>query len=217
MRLFIFGSTGDLVKRKILPALHEFEDLNVYVLGRKKLNNGQYNEEYCKTCSEKFKLKLNYLQISFEESICSQLNGLLDKEDVNSFYISMPPSFTIDILNKIIEIKKNGFKIQVLIEKSFGSNLKEAEILAKMINKKGIMEEVYLADHYLFKKSILHLNLNKTSFTKLRLVSLEKIGLEGRTYYDSVGALRDMVQSHFFNILHKLVKFSAEEIKITEF
>ena len=111
MKLFIFGSTGDLVKNKVLPALHEFKDLNIYVLGRKSLDNEQYNKEYCKTCSKEFKLRLNYMQVSFEKSIHKQTEDFLDKDGINYFYISMPPDFIIKILNGILEVKEKGFKV----------------------------------------------------------------------------------------------------------
>ena len=63
--------------------------------------------------------------------------------------------------------------------------------------------DVHISDHYLFKKNILA--LHKQTFSKLKIVSVEKLGLEGRaSYYDSTGALKDMVQSHFLNIVFKL-------------
>lgn len=215
MNLFIFGSTGDLVKRKILPALHKFENLNIYVLGRKKLDNEQYNQEYCEKCSKEFKLRLNYKQISFEDEVYLQLYELLSKNEVNYFYISMPPNFQVDLINKILEIKRKGFKIQVLIEKPFGSSLNDAELLQDLIKKNKLEKEIYLSDHYLFKESLF--NLKEVEFNKLKIVSNENLGIEKRIYYDSVGALKDMVQSHFLNILHKLINFSESDFEVKLF
>lgn len=212
MKLFVFGSTGDLVKRKVLPALHKFENLKTYVLGRKILDNEQYNNEYCKKCSKEFKLNLNYLQLNLEKEIYSQIKGYLDNSDVNYFYISMPPEFTLNLIRSIIHIRDSGFQIQVLVEKPFGANLKEARLLQKLIKKNKIEEDIYLSDHYLFKESLF--NLKESNFNKLKVVSLEELGVEGRVYYDSVGALKDMVQSHFLNIIHKLMKFSDKDVEI---
>ncbi len=215
MKLFIFGSTGDLVKRKVLPALHEFKNLEVYALGRKELDHKKYGEEYCATCTLEFKSNLKYHQISFEDNLHQQLDKVLDKKEINYFYISMHPEFILGILTKLSEIKKQGYKIQILIEKPFGSNLEEAKMLKIIINNEKLSEETYLADHYLFKKYILE--LNKTQFNHMKLVSLEKVALEGRGYYDSVGALRDMVQSHFLNIIFKILKFKLSDIKVIDF
>lgn len=212
MKLFVFGSTGDLVKRKVLPALHKFENLKTYVLGRKILDNEQYNNEYCKKCSKEFKLNLNYLQLNLEKEIYSQIKGYLDNSDVNYFYISMPPEFTLNLIRSIIHIRDSGFQIQVLVEKPFGANLKEARLLQKLIKKNKIEEDIYLSDHYLFKESLF--NLKESNFNKLKVVSLEELGVEGRVYYDSVGALKDMIQSHFLNIIHKLMKFSDKDVEI---
>jgi glucose-6-phosphate 1-dehydrogenase len=74
---------------------------------------------------------------------------------------------------------------------------------------------VFLADHYIFKESVL--NLKNRDFSKLYIKNLEKVGLENRVYYDSVGALRDMVQSHFFNILFRLIKFNLKDIQIRDY
>lgn len=212
MKLFVFGSTGDLVKRKILPALHKFKDLELFMLGRKDLDNQKYNEEYCKKCSEKFKLRLKYMQIEFNKGIYQQLDSFLDKKDANYFYISMPPNFILDLIRKIKEIKENGFPVQILIEKPFGPGLREAARIKKFIKKNALTKEVYLSDHYLFKKNI-H-SIKKSNFKNLKIVSLEYVGLEGREYYDSVGAIRDMIQSHFLNILQRLVEFSERDIRI---
>lgn len=215
MKLFIFGSTGDLVRRKILPALHPFENLHIYVLGRKTLDNEQYNKEQCKICSDEFKSRLNYIQISFEESIYNKIEEFLDKKEINYFYVSMPPNFIIDVLKKVVEVKDKGFKVQILIEKPFGSNLKEAKEINSLIDKNKIRNEVYLSDHYLFKENILF--LEKTPFTKMKIVVLEEVGLEGRGYYDSVGALKDMVQSHLLNTLYKINEFGVKDFKVIEF
>lgn len=214
MKLFIFGSTGDLVKRKVLPALHKFENLETYVLGRKKLDNEEYNNEYCKKCSKEFKLKLNYLQVNFEEDIYFQLKEYVDKKNVNYFYISMPPEFTLNLIQGIINIRDSGFKVQILVEKPFGANLKEAKLLQKLVNIYKLEEDIYLSDHYLFKENLF--SLNEINFNKLKLFSLEELGIEGRNYYDSVGALKDMIQSHFLNIMHRLMKFSYKDVEIKD-
>ncbi|MFA6446094.1 MAG: hypothetical protein WCW14_02475, partial [Candidatus Paceibacterota bacterium] len=57
------------------------------------------------------------------------------------------------------------------------------------------------------------INLSLVPLKKIEIVSLEKVGLENRiSYYDEIGALKDMVQSHFLSILLKLLKNSKEAL-----
>lgn len=215
VKLFIFGSTGDLVKRTVLPALHNFSELEIYALGRKNLDNKKYEEEYCKNCSDKFKLHLNYVQIFFDENFYPQLQTILDKKKINYFYISMPPEFIFEILKKLIEIKNKGHKIRILIEKPFGINYEDAKKLKNLIAENKISRQVYLADHYLFKRALI--KIKKKKFNNFKIVSIETVGLEGRSYYDSVGALKDMVQSHFLNILFQFFKFNIKDVEVEEY
>lgn len=208
MKLFIYGSTGDLVKRKVIPALQSLNlEMEIWALGRKDFDDKSYSK-LVEIISEKFKKQLHYKKIDFERKAQDYLD-LLDKNNINFFYISLPPSMQIGILESLSLIKKKGFKIQILMEKPFASNLSEALKLAKFISANFEEKEIYLADHYLFKKEIV--SLKNTDFREIRIISLETLGLENRIgYYDEIGALRDMIQSHFFNILFKILNEPEE-------
>ena len=209
-QLFIFGSTGDLVKRKVVPALSSLNnfDLKVITLGRKDFSSEGYRLYVCDgKCSDSFENKHNYELINFEdEEICRNCRLHLSKKDVNYFYSALPPKNIESVVKYVGKLKRNGYKVSLLLEKPFGSSLKEAIFLKKLIAKENLSKEVAISDHYLFKKEVLSLGPKK-SFKKVKIVSLENLGLENRAgYYDSIGALRDMVQSHFFNIVFKLTK-----------
>jgi len=210
MKLFIFGSTGDLVKRKILPSLESMpiKNLEIYAIGRRDLNTKSYLDLACEKCSPEFKKKIRYIQIDYnKDNFLEKFLEYLDKKEINYFYVALPPQMYKQILEKLAELKQKRIIIRILLEKPFGSNLKEAKELASLINKKNLNEEIFLSDHYLFKKEIR--NLKEREFKKLEIRSLEKIGLEGRVnFYDEIGALKDMIQSHLMNILFKLVKTS---------
>lgn len=214
-KLFIFGSTGDLVKRKVLLSLHPIKNLEVYGIGRKNLKNEEYADNYCKECSVDFKNNLKYIMLDFDKDLPSDFFTILDKKEINYFYIAMPPENIISILEKIKSVKKKGFKIKILIEKPFGHNLKEAEKIKKDIEKEKLHDEIFLADHYLFKDGVFKIN---KKFNRIKIVSLEKVGLEGRNYYDPIGALKDMIQSHFMNIILKFISTSEfNNYKIEKF
>ncbi|HTY44133.1 MAG TPA: hypothetical protein VMC80_02735, partial [Patescibacteria group bacterium] len=213
MKLFIFGSTGDLVKRKIIPAFAglKLEELEIIALGRQDFTNEMYEDFISKDkWFRNFRKKPVYHRIDFSrEIICEKCEEFLDNTENNFFYIAMPPDLIGKILDYLGRIKKKGFKIKILIEKPFGKNLEDAKKLKRIINEKNLSEDIFLSDHYLFKEEIA--GLKKTNFRKIKIVSLEKVGLENRTYYDDVGALRDMIQSHFLNIVFRLLENPEKE------
>lgn len=225
MKLFIFGSTGDLVKRKALPALHKlfYEGgvIETYAISRKHMTNGEYSEAYCVKCKREFKSALEHIEIDFDIDFFNQIENFLDKDNINYFYISLPPSMTNEILNKIREVKNKRFKVSILLEKPFGEGLDDAISIRENLGE--LEKDLFLADHYLFKEEILQLKNN--NFKKIEFIFLEELGLEGRKYYDSIGVIKDMVQSHFLNIISKttpsIIKdlkfFSIEEFKTGQY
>jgi glucose-6-phosphate 1-dehydrogenase len=218
MKLFIFGSTGDLVKRKVLSSLKLLEkDLEIFAIGRKDLDSESYQNFMCGGNCQLGK-RLEYIKIDFDKEYVFDLEKYLDKHSDNFFYISLVPEMIQEVLSNLLELRKLGYSMKILIEKPFGRNFDEARSLYEFILKNNLEEDIFLSDHYLFKDSII--NLKKQKVSKLKIVSLESLGVEGRIYYDSVGALKDMVQGHFLNIVSKSCFNFTEEFEnfqITEF
>lgn len=214
MKLFIFGSTGDLVKRKVLPALQELfvekkaEELEIFALGRKDFTEKVYRDFVCEgKCIAGFRKKINYLKVDFEKrGICGECLKLLDKEKENLFYISLPPSILEKIFMYIAIISKK-FKIRILVEKPFGNSFENARKISEIIEKNKLY--VHLSDHYLFKdgffKAKKEIENKIEKVNEIEIVSIEKLGLEGRNYYDETGAIKDMIQSHFLNMLFEII------------
>ena len=71
MKLFVFGSTGDLVKRKIIPALQNLNrnDLEICALGRRDIVHEDFQEHVCEgdRCTQDFRSKIKYRKIDFEK------------------------------------------------------------------------------------------------------------------------------------------------------
>jgi glucose-6-phosphate 1-dehydrogenase len=198
-KLFIFGSTGDLVKRKVLPALSKTKEVEIIALGRKNLTKKEYLN------LTKVKNPSNYSQIKFNKKTinCLECSNFLNKNETNYFYVSLPPKNILPTIHLFKDLKKEGFKLKILIEKPFGNSLKEAKKLRKKIIKGNLENEVFLSDHYLFKENFL--NIKKSNYKSVKIVSLEELGIEGRKYYDEVGAIKDMFQGHFMNMLFKIL------------
>ena len=207
MKLFIFGSTGDLMKRKVLPALQELSHetkLEVIALGRRDFADRDYHDFICTDCEKEFKKILSYELIDFEkDNLCEKCEKLAGKNETNYFYLSLPPALQPRVVKYLADFRRHGHKIKILSEKPFGEDYESAKKLKELLNKEGLEKDFFISDHYLFKKSVLRLAPSKERPSGLKIVSLESIGVEGRKYYDSVGALRDMVQSHFINLATK--------------
>ena len=220
MKLFVFGSTGDLVRRKVMKALQDIDrkDLEIYAIGRKNMDEEEYQEFICSDwCVPRFRKSIKYFQVDFDRLNFENFKERLDKTETNYFYISLPPTEYNKILNFLKDFITRDYKVKILIEKPFGWNLKSALELKRIIDNSKLNGNIFISDHYLFKKNFINL---PRDFDKIKVVSIEKVGLENRvSYYDSVGAMRDMIQSHFLNLVVKNMDFkiNPDKINVTDF
>ena len=171
--------------------------------------SGQYNEvkDY-----KKFK---KYLQ-TIEKK----------KDRVRIAYFSVPPSAFNDIFTNLGKVNFNTkkSKLRLVIEKPFGYDLASAKVLKKKINKTFQSEQIYLLDHYLGKEAVSNLLslryanslltslMTKQYVSNIQISALESKDIEGRAnYFDHVGIMRDMVQSHLLQILAYLTMTAPKE------
>ncbi|OHA15535.1 MAG: hypothetical protein A3H57_00250 [Candidatus Taylorbacteria bacterium RIFCSPLOWO2_02_FULL_43_11] len=213
MNLFIFGATGDLVRRKVVPALLSLNhpNLNIIALGRREFTDSMYQALVCEDdeCRKKFEPK--YYKVDFGDSlVCEDCDKYLSKNETNLFYSALPPGQIEDVLKYVGLLKKGGFKVKLLIEKPFGTDLKHAKHLVSVIDQYGLQNDLFISDHYLFKDGVR--KVRPRSFSKFKMVSLEDVGLEKRVgYFDRIGTLKDMIQSHFLNTIFRILNDKAEE------
>ena len=133
------------------------------------------------------------------------------------FRSSTPPSLYGVIPQNLSSINLNkeddGWK-RVIIEKPFGYDLQSAEELNKSLNKNWQEHQLYRIDHYLGKETVQNLLVtrfsngifeplwNRNYVHHVEITSAESIGVEKRGgYYESSGALRDMIQNHLLQIV----------------
>ena len=216
MKLFVFGATGDLFKRKVLEWLQSLnnKDLEVIAIGRKNFSTEIYQDFICNgRCNPEFKNSLTYKEIEFtHKDIYTTCSKNLNKDEINYFYISLPPHTFDTIINVVWEIKANGYQVQLLLEKPFGHNFDNAKQLKETLIQKQLCDYTYLSDHFMFKDTILQ--LKQQDFKSLEIGSLETVWLEDRAgYYEGIGAMKDMIQSHFLNIAFKLINSPKEEFE----
>ena len=132
-------------------------------------------------------------------------------------YFSIPPTVFHDVLENIckgkIHHRKGENDFRCIIEKPVGSDLESFEQIRLALTQCFGEKEIYLLDHYLGKEAvrniyylryanpILERILKHTLIHHVEVTAMESAGLEGRAgYFDAVGTLRDMVQSHLLQI-----------------
>ncbi len=140
-------------------------------------------------------------------------------------YCSVPPQTFKAIIQNLGETKIPKEDLRIVIEKPFGQDLASATDLFHFLARYFDEEHTYLLDHYLGKsavQSILHLRhsnrilnqmLKGTEIANIQITAFEDTGVSSRIgYFDQVGILKDMVQSH----LLQLLALTTMSIPITE-
>ena len=130
-------------------------------------------------------------------------------------YLSVPLVVFQPIVKNIAESRKRKTEdIRVVIEKPFGYDRESAESMFHFVSRYFKEEQFYLLDHYLGKsqvQSILNMRhsnrilshiLTGSEIANIQITAFEKIGVEHRVgYFEEVGIVRDMVQSHLLQVL----------------
>ncbi|MHB1394796.1 MAG: glucose-6-phosphate dehydrogenase [Clostridia bacterium] len=242
--MVIFGGTGDLTHRKLIPALYNLaykgllpEEFAIVGIGRKTLNHIEYRnvlmssvEKYSRykikpKIREVFVSKIYYYQMEFTNSASYEglktylenIDDTMSTKGNRLYYLSVAPSFfeTITInLQKHNMAENSGSWQRLVIEKPFGQNLETAKYLNSVISDVFPPESVFRIDHYLGKEMLQNLLVirfgnamfesiwNSRYIDNIQITSNETVGIENRAeYYDSAGALRDMLQNHMLQLL----------------
>jgi glucose-6-phosphate 1-dehydrogenase len=259
--LVIFGATGDLAQRKLLPALYNLahegalpERFALVGNARSEMTDDEFREmavESVRTFSrrapdEKLLTKLfgdvHYVSGSFDEdAVYDGIAGALgDFDEVagltlnRCFYLSTAPTFfpvIVDALGRHGLAQCERAEARVVIEKPFGRSLPEARELNARVLSVFQEQQVFRIDHYLGKETVQNVlalrfanNMfeplwNRNYIDHVQITAAEDIGIGSRAgYYDSAGALRDLVQNHMLQLLSLLcmeppVAFEADPVR----
>lgn len=169
----LFGSTGDLVAKKILPSIAELiegkllpENMAIFALGRKNFDTDKYLE-YIEEKNPNFhgeilKKSLGYLQMDISNLhdfliLKNALKAQADKDTVFVHFLALSQELTLTVSNylSVSEIvKKDDFSHRIIIEKPFGTDIKTAKILKKEFWKRFDEKQLYRIDHYLGKEMV---------------------------------------------------------------
>ena len=242
--LIIIGISGDLSRKKLLPAIGQIFESKMIpekfkIVGVTRQNDvdinhllkNTHNKDYLLKNTELFQMDLD--DSSDYERLKSHLEKIESEFGESAqyiFYFSIPPN----ILKSIVElIGKSGLalreNIKLLIEKPFGVDLQSAIDLVSHIDKYFKQEQIYRIDHYLAKEtaqniivfrngnSLFKKTWNKDFIEKIEITVSEEIGIEGRVkFYEQTGALRDLIQSHLLQLLALTLMEIPEEGHLNE-
>jgi glucose-6-phosphate 1-dehydrogenase len=241
----IFGATGDLTHRKLMPALYNLAAdgelppaVTVIGFARRPKSDDDFRkemEEAVKKFSRQtvrneiwknFGQSIFYHQSDFsDESGFKSLAERLDKVDNERgtrgnrlFYFAVAPEQFEPILKHLKTVGLNkareGSWARVIIEKPFGTDLASARELNRVVSNSFSEDQTYRIDHFLgketaqnilvlrFANSIFAPLWNRRYIDHLQITAAETLGVEGRAgYYETAGALRDMVQNHLLQLL----------------
>ena len=235
--IVIFGATGDLCKRKLIPALYKLwekrllpENFVITGCARREPTPQQWKEslgEY----PEEFLHHLDYVSADLDN--IDSLSRLPNYLDDNTYFLSVPPE---RYANAIINLKEAGRldnpeTSRVVIEKPFGHDYKSAHHLQSVVERNLREKQVYRIDHYLgkdtvnsilatrFSNILLEPLWNRNYIDEVQIYATETISCDGRSqYYDTAGAVRDMLQNHVLQVLSLIAmeapcSMSAREIR----
>lgn len=171
----IFGGTGDLTFRKLLPALYNMsiskeldEQSRIVIIGRRDYDNSSYREKaatwvkqfarlpYREDDFQAFASKIEYFQMDFtNEDAYHDLNTFYAKDEIAShiFYFAVAPRFFDNIAKGLAHVD-HAEKGKVIIEKPFGEDLTSAKKLNDELEAFFGAEQIYHIDHYLGKEMV---------------------------------------------------------------
>ena len=259
--LVIFGATGDLARRKLLPALYNLahdgalpERFHLVGVSRKERAHEDYRAE-CEEAIRTFSRRppdadvlkgllenVRYVAGTFDDaSVYGALGEVLDGferdagEVLNrAFYLSTAPSFFPVIVEQLGSSKLAHHEhaaVQLIVEKPFGTTLQEAHELNQTVLSIFDESQVFRIDHYLGKETVQNMMAfrfangmfeplwNRNYIDSVQITAAEDIGIGSRAaYYNSSGALRDLIQNHMLQLLCHVameppVNFTAEEVR----
>src|SRR6266513_974407 len=241
----IFGVTGDLAHRLVIPALYNLAATNllpekfcIVGVARKGMSSTELTDSLmkglrqfatrkvdetlaerlleCVTCIEadpKDPSSFDHLKVQLKRLEAARTTG-----GNRLFYLATPPGAFAPIARELGRVgllkEQDGAWRRLVVEKPFGTDLATAEALNEELLKILDEHQIYRIDHYLGKETVQNVLVmhfangmfepiwNRDHIDHIQITVDEKLGVGHRgSFYDSTGALRDMVPNHLFQLL----------------
>ena len=258
----IFGATGDLTRRKLIPALCNLVQENLLpkqfaIIGF--AGNDFDTESFRKFLAEGipkvaaspidpkiwdwmvgriYYVKGDFLDADAYKRLEAQIAEADKKHDTlgnRLFYLAVAPRFFSPIVKMLgqccLSKEEERRWSRVIVEKPFGHDLASAKQLNQELKQVLTEKQIYRIDHYLGKETVQNVMVfrfsnniieplwNRNYVDHVQITTAESVGVEHRgAFYETAGALRDMVPNHLFQLLTMTameppISFEADEVR----
>src|SRR4029077_9589146 len=260
--MVIFGASGDLTRRKLIPALYNLaraqllsREFAVVGIARSPMSTEDYRKKVSEDMKqfatgdidpdlwEWFVRRMHYLSGNFDDpATYPKLKQLLEKIDKDHsthgnyfYYLATAPDAFCPIVESLaangLMDQSNDHWRRVIIEKPFGHDIDSARALNQQLLKVASEKQIYRIDHYLGKETVQNILAlrfangifepiwNRRYIDHIQISVAETVGVEKRGgYYDTAGALRDMVPIHIMQLItltamEPPVSFRADSVR----
>jgi glucose-6-phosphate 1-dehydrogenase len=254
----IFGATGDLTRRKLLPALYRLSQQHLIraefaILGvsRQQMSDQEYRTKMREALAEfgdedhvdeaawnNFAEGIFYVAGEFKDAesyprVKARLKEVDEQRQTQGnciFYLATAPEFFGLVANQLAQANlarpEGQAWTRIIVEKPFGHDLESARALNTQLASVFEEQQIYRIDHYLGKETVQNLLVfrfanstfeplwNYQYIDHVQITNAEAIGVEGRgSYYETAGALRDMIQNHVFQLVSLIAMDAPVSLK----
>jgi glucose-6-phosphate 1-dehydrogenase len=239
--LVIFGASGDLTHRKLIPALFELfrqrrlpSEFAILGCARRPWSDTEFRQRMQESLKdeigehllawEQFSQGLFYEPVDLQQNDhmvrlaqrLEALDRLRATRGNRTFYLSVSPEFYGSGCKALASagLLADADRSRIVIEKPFGRDYGSAQNLNRIVQSCAKESQVFRIDHYLGKETVQNILVlrfantifepiwNRNYISNVQITAAETVGVEERAgYYESSGALRDMVQNHLTQIL----------------
>ena len=226
----LFGATGDLARKKILPALYRMAargrlDANVVGVATSPWDDDRLRDRARSAVEaaghgldeQAFALlsrRLSYVSGDYRDpQTFQELASQLRDARHPLFYLAIPPALFEDVIQGLTVTGLNR-GARVVVEKPFGRDLPSAQALNRRLHEAFPEAAIFRIDHFLGKEPIQNLLVfrfgnsmleplwNRNYISSVQVTMAESFGIDGRgRFYEDVGTLRDVVQNHLLQVV----------------
>ncbi len=252
-KLLLFGATGDLAQRMLLPSLYGLHadgllpaGLTIIGSARSDMDDAGYRD-FAKKALDEFlsadrkdegvlasfldRLAYQAIDLSNPDTFPALATKLGDVSGGLAIYLSTAPSLFEAAITGLEQVGLAGETVRIGLEKPLGYDLASSQEINDAVAVAFPEERTYRIDHYLGKETvqnILALRFGNSFFEpvwnargidNVQITIAETVGLEERAgYYETAGAMRDMVQNHILQLLALIAmeppaKFDGNDVR----